>query len=103
MKLWNLHTMQHVDAPQLSKVMRIMGQKLLMATRKGVELLLHRLLKGKQDYFDASMCELIRANVAMRDEWPMAGSGAHYSLVDGGKEQDEQMPKQGYLVREQIP
>ena len=71
-----------------SKVLRIMGQKVFMATGKGVEPLLHRLLKGTQEYFDTSMCELIRANVAMRDEWPMAGSRAHDPLVDGGKEQE---------------
>ena len=63
-----------------------------MATRNGVKLLLHRLLKGVQEYFDTSMCQLIRANVAIRDERPMAGSRAHYSLVDGGKWQDEEMP-----------
>ena len=66
-----------------------------MATRRGVKLLLHRLLKGEQDYFDTSMCQLIRANVAFRDDRPMAGSRAHYSLVDGGKWQHEEMPKQG--------
>ena len=60
---------------------------------RGVDLLLNKFLKGQQDYFDASMCELIRANVAIRDQWPMVGSRAHYSLVDGGKPQDEQMPK----------
>ena len=103
MKLVNLETMQYVDGPQLSIFLRIKRQKVFVATRKGVELLLHRLLKGTQEHFDTSMCERIRANVAMRDEWPMAGSRAHYSLVDGGKEQEEQMPKQGCLAREQIP
>ena len=65
-----------------------------MATRNGVKLLLHRLLKGVQEYFDTSMCQLIRANVAIRDDRPMAGSRAHYSLVDGGQWQAEEMPNQ---------
>ena len=69
-----------------------------MATRKGVKLLLHRLLKGEQEYFDISMCQLIRANVALRDAKPMAGSRAHYSLVDGGKWQCEEMPQQGQKI-----
>ena len=68
--------------------------KLFVATRNGVKLLLHRLLKGVQEYFDTSMCQLIRANVAIRDDRPMAGSRAHYSLVDGGKWQAEDMPNQ---------
>ena len=38
------------------------------------------------------MCELIRANVAIRDPRPIAGSRKHYSLVDGGKWQEEEMP-----------
>ena len=73
-----------------------------IASRKGVELLLHRLLKGEQDYFDTSMCQLIRANVAIRDERPLAGSRAHYSLVDGGKWQQEEMPRQGQLTAELV-
>ena len=36
------------------------------------------------------MGELIRANVAMRDPRPLAGSRMHYSLVDGGKWQAEE-------------
>ena len=38
------------------------------------------------------MGELIRVNMAMRDPRPLAGSRMHYSLVDGGKWQDEEMP-----------
>ena len=85
MKLLDLDTMQFVQEKEENKVIKIIGQKIFIATRRGVKLLLHRLLKGKQDYFDTSMCQLIRANVAIRDERPLAGSRAHYSLVDGGK------------------
>ena len=46
------------------------------------------------------MCQLIRANVAFRDDRPMAGSRAHYSLVDGGKWLIEEMPAQGKLADE---
>ena len=79
---------------------KIIGQKIFVATCKGVKLLLHRLLKGEQDYFDTSMCQLIRANVAIRDDRPLAGSRAHYSLVYGGKWLIEEMPKQGHLAEE---
>ena len=98
MRLLDLSTMKFIHENTVTKVMKIIGQKLFVATRKGVKLLLHRLLKGEQDYFDTSMCQLIRANVAMRDEKPMAGSRAHYSLVDGGRWQREEMPKQGQIV-----
>ena len=100
MKLLDLDTMQFVKEKVENKVTKIIGQKLFVATRKGVKLLLHRLLKGEQDYFDTSMCQLIRANVAIRDDRPLAGSRAHYSLVDGGKWQIEEMPKQGQLAEE---
>ena len=84
MKLLDLKTMQHIKEEKVNRVTKIMGQKLFLATRRGIDLLRNRLLKGPQDYFDMSMCELIRANVAMRDILPLAGSRAHYSLVDGG-------------------
>ena len=94
MRLLDLSTMRYIKEDGECKVTRIIGQKLFVATRNGVKLLLHRLLKGVQEYFDTSMCELIRANVAIRDERPMAGSRRHYSLVDGGKWQEEEMPRQ---------
>ena len=100
MKLLDLDTMQFVQEKEENRVIKIIGQKLFVATRKGVKLLLHRLLKGKQDFFDTSMCQLIRVNVAIRDARPLAGSRAHYSLVDGGKWQMEEMPKQGQLAAE---
>ena len=68
MRLLDPSTMKFIHENTVTKVMKIIGQKLFVATRKGVKLLLHRLLKGEQDYFDTSMCQLIRANVAMRDE-----------------------------------
>ena len=98
MQLLDLSTMEYIHEENEKKVTKIVGQKLFVATRKGVKLLLHRLLKGEQDFFDISMCQLIRANVAMRDDKPMAGSRKHYSLVDGGKWQLEEMPKQGLKV-----
>ena len=94
MRLLDLSTMRYIREDTESKVTKNIGQKLFVATRNGVKLLLHRLLKGVQEYFDTSMCQLIRANVAIRDDRPMAGSRAHYSLVDGGKWQAEQMPNQ---------
>ena len=94
MQLLDLSTMLYKKEEHLCKITKIIGRKLFIATRAGIKLLHHRLLKGKQDYFDTSMCELIRANVAIRDERPMAGSRRHYSLVDGGKWQKEEMPNQ---------
>ena len=93
MRLLDLSTMHYKKEKHKCKITQIIGQKLFIATRVGIRLLHHRLLKGKQEYFDTSMCELIRANMAIRDERPMAGSRGHYSLVDGGKWQAEEMPK----------
>ena len=76
----------------MQKITKVIGRKFFMATRTGIRLLHQRLLKGKQDYFDTSMGELMRANVAIRDQRPLAGSRKHYSLVDGGKWQEEEMP-----------
>ena len=107
MRLLDLSTMGYIREDTERKVTKNIGQKLFVATRKGVKLLLHRLLKGVQEYFDTSMCQLIRANVAIRDDRPMAGSRAHYSLVDGGKWQDEEMPNQKVtfadLQEEELP
>ena len=94
MELLDLSTMLYKQEEHKCKITKIIGRKLFIATRTGIKLLHHRLLKGKQDYFDTSMCELIRANVAIRDVRPLAGSREHYSLVDGGKWQKEEMPNQ---------
>ena len=94
MKLLDLSTMLYKQEGPECMITEVIGQKFFIATRTGIKLLHHRLLKGKQDYFDTSMCELIRANVAIRDERPLAGSRGHYSLVDGGKWQKEEMPNQ---------
>ena len=50
-----------------------------------VHQLLFEALKGEQDYFDTSMSQLIRANVTIKDDRLLAGSKAHYSLMDGDK------------------
>ena len=59
MKLLDLSTMNFIHEENEKRVTKIVGQKLVVATRKGVKLLLHRLLKGEQDFFDISMCQLI--------------------------------------------
>ena len=91
--LLDLSNMQYKQEQRPLKVMKIVGQKLFAATREGVRLLHLRLLCGKQDFFDKCMHELIRAGVAIRAEVPLAGSRAHYSLVDGGKMQAEEMAR----------
>ena len=73
--------------------MRVMGQKLFIATSKGVDLLHRRLLCGPVDYFDTCMHELSYAGKVMRAEFPLAGSREHYSLVSGGKTIKEEMPE----------
>ena len=90
----DLSTMLYKQEKHKCMITKVIGQKSFIATRTGINLLHHRLLKGKQDYFDTSMCELIRANVAVGDARPLAGSREHYSLVDGGKWQKEEMPNQ---------
>ena len=88
----HLDTMRRDDKAKPEKVMRVMGQKLFVATSKGVDLLHKRLLCGPIDYFDTCMHELTRAGVAMRTEIPLAGSREHYSLVNGGTITSEEMP-----------
>ena len=62
-----------------------------------------RLLCGYQTLFDISMSELIRAGVAIRAEHPLAGSRRHYSLVDGGKAQEQEMPGEKNILLTDIP
>ncbi len=87
MKLLDLDTMQFVQEKEENKVIKIIGQKLFIATRKGVKLLLHRLLKGKQDYFDTSMCQLIRAHwlgVGRTTLWWMVANGRRKKCQNKG-------------------
>ena len=86
----DLDTMEYVR--ERRRVVKIMGQKLLIATRRGIELIGERLIKGQQQYFDVCITELIGMGVAMRDSMPMGGSRRHFSLVDGCKMQEESMP-----------
>ena len=91
MKLLDLPTMQEEHECLIT---RIIGQKLFIATRMGIKLLHHRLLKGKQKDFDATMGELIRTKVAIGDARPLAGSRKHYSLTKREKWQIEEVPDQ---------
>ena len=75
------------------KVLRVMGQKVFIATSRGVDLLHQRLLCGPVDYFDTCMHELTYAGKAMRSEFPLAGSREHYSLVNGGIIIEEEIPE----------
>jgi hypothetical protein len=91
MSLLNLTTMRHEKEDVRKSVVKIIGQKMFMATRRGVDLLHRRLLMGPDDYFDLCVAELVRAGVAMRSRIPIVGCRNHYSLVDGGKQQAEEM------------
>jgi hypothetical protein len=91
MPLLDLATMKHTKEDCRAKVAKIVGQKLFMATRRGVDLMHRRLLMGPDDFFDNCVAELIRAGVAMRSRMPITGCRTHYSLVDGGKQQAEEM------------
>ena len=85
MKLRNL--------PQGVEILQI-GKKLLTATCRGIKLLQHRLLEGKQEDLDTYMGELIRAKVAIGDARPLIGSREQYMLVDRGKWQINEVPDQ---------
>ena len=84
-------TMKRLPGGMITK---IIGQKLFIATRRGIKLLHHRLLKGKWNDFDTAMGELIRAKVAIGDAKPLAGSREHYSLTKKEKWQREEIPDQ---------
>ena len=75
-------------------ITKIIGQKLLIATRRGIKLLHHKLLKGKWSDFDTAMGELIRDKMAIGDAKPLAGSREHYSLTKEEKWQREELPDQ---------
>ena len=93
MNLLDPPTMLHKQEEHEGLITKIIGQKLFIATRMGIKLLHHRLLKGKQNDFDTSMEELIRKKVARGDVRPLAGSRKHYSLTRG-KWQTEEVPDQ---------
>ena len=86
----DLERMQYVNTEAV-KIMKIVGQKMFMATRKGTELLHRRLLLGPDSFFDICIAELISTGVANRSEFPVAGCRAHYSLVAAGKYLPEEM------------
>jgi hypothetical protein len=86
----DLETMQLTG--KNGRVRKVTGQKLLLVTKTGLTLLSRRLLFGPPAYFDTCVAQMMLANVAMRLDRPLAGSRAHYSLVDGGKSQGEEMP-----------
>ena len=71
----DLDAMDYVG--ECRRVVQIMGQKLLVATRRGVELIGERLINGQQQYFHFCIAELIGMGVAMRDSMPMGGSRRH--------------------------
>ena len=52
MKLLDLNTMRYMDDIRPQKMTRIIGQKLLLVTRKGAALIHRRLLMGHQTYYD---------------------------------------------------
>ena len=81
------------NLPQGVEILQI-GKKLLTATCRGIKLLQHRLLEGKQEDLDTYMDELIRAKVAIGDARPLIGSREQYMLVDGGKWQINEVPDQ---------
>ena len=89
----DLETMQRQGPEKAKKIIRVMGQKLFVATTTGVKLLHHRLLRGPVDYFDTCMHELTLAGKVRRSEFPLAGSREHYSLVNGGKMLAEEIPE----------
>ena len=91
-KSLNLETMERHGPERSRKILRVMGQKLFAATTRGVELLHRRLLEGPVDYFDTCMHELTLAGKVQRSEFPLAGSRAHYSLVNGGQMLAEEIP-----------
>ena len=89
----DLETMQRQGPEKAKKIIRVMGQKLFVATTTGVKSLHHRLLRGPVDYFDTCMHELTLAGKVRRSEFPLAGSREHYSLVNGGKMLAEEIPE----------
>ena len=74
---------------------RTCGQKMLLASAKGVRMLKDRLLKGSPCYFDHCVGQLQATGVVKMAKHPICGSRAHFSLVSAknGKRMQAEMPE----------
>ena len=62
-------------------ITRACGQKMLLATYKGVSLIKDRLLRGPPAYFDHCIAELQRSGLVHLMNRPICCSRRHFSLV----------------------
>jgi len=74
------------------KLRKPVGSKLFLMRARMLVTLVYFLRISEISYFDASMMTLRASGVLALATTPLAGSCRHYSLVDGGKFQEEQMP-----------
>ena len=81
----NLHTMELVPGTGMH-ISRACGQKMLLATYKGINLIKDRLLKGPPAYYDHCISELQRSKMVHLMHRPICGSRGHFSLVSAKKE-----------------
>ena len=76
----NLHTMEKIPGTG-AHITRACGQKMLLATYKGVSLIQDRLLRGPPAYFDHCISQLQKSKVVHLLARPICGSRRHFSLV----------------------
>ena len=79
----NLHNMRRVPGTGMN-LQRAWGQKMLLATAKGIQYLRDRLLKGPPCFFDHCVGELQRTGVVKMMKRPLCGSRRHFSLATAG-------------------
>ena len=79
----NLHTMAPTDAG--SYMDRACGQKMLIATYKGINMIKDRLLKGETNFFDHCIADLQMTGMVQLMPKPICGSRQHFSLVSAAR------------------
>ena len=79
----NLHTMTPTE--EGTHITRACGQKMLIATYKGINLIKDRLLKGEAAFYDHCIADLQRSGIVHLMQKPICGSRHHFSLVSHNK------------------
>ena len=92
------HTVWQFDDPRnvvasesTAKILRPIGSNMFIVKAGIVHSMMNFLRAWNLDYMDTAMGTL-RASNLLELPQPLGGSAQHYSLVDGGKVQEEQMP-----------
>ena len=81
--LLDLSSMRRIPGTA-TNLLRTCGQKMLLATPKGLQLLRNRLLRGPPCFYDHCVGEMQRTGIVKMMNRPLCGSRRHFSLVTAG-------------------